>query len=97
MNGKMTLRELLTRISSTRGIEHPPTMKRLRESGEPVATHETAEYRMAVYPIGFALVISEGRYTVVRADACRGYTYRHKPAVWKKLNATIRNLAKQHH
>ena len=76
MNDKMTLRELLTRIGSTKGLKIPSGLH-LRQSEEAIATYVAKDYFMAVYPSGFALVISGRRSTVVRADMCLGYTYFH--------------------
>lgn len=55
-----------------------PNMKKLRESGDPIETFVSGDYRLAAYPSGFVLAISGRRYTVVRADECCGYTYFHE-------------------
>ena len=73
-NDKLTLRELLTMISSTAGVSLP-TAKALRTSGDPIAIYSTNNFTISVYPSGFALAVSYKRTTVVRVDECTDYNY----------------------
>lgn len=73
-NEKLTLRELLTMISSTAGVSIP-TAKALRTSGDPIAIYSTNNFTISVYPSGFALAVSYKRTTVVRVDECTDYSY----------------------
>lgn len=73
-NDKLTLRELLTMISSTAGVSIP-TAKALRESDTPIAIYATNNFTISVYSSGFALAVSYKRTTVVRVDECTDYTY----------------------
>lgn len=70
----MTLRELRTKIGSTKGIENP-VKRQLMETGVPVDSYQTGDYRITVFENGFALAQSGKRWTVVRADECTDYTY----------------------
>lgn len=74
LNDKLTLRELLTMISSTAGVSIP-TAKALRTSGDPIAIYATNNFSISVYPSGFALAVSYKRTTVVRVDECTDYSY----------------------
>ena len=74
LNDKLTLRELLTMISSTAGVSIPTT-KALRESDTPIAIYATNNFSISVYPSGFALAVSYKRTTVVRVDECTDYSY----------------------
>ena len=71
----MTLRELMSQISTTRGIEKIPTAKKLRENSEVVDVYTAENYRITVYKSGFAVAQSGRHTTVVRADECGAYTY----------------------
>lgn len=73
-NDKLTLRELLTMISSTAGVSIP-TAKALRTSGDPIAVYAVPNFSISVYPSGFALAVSYKRNTVVRVDECTDYSY----------------------
>ncbi|MBQ8921762.1 MAG: hypothetical protein IJ060_06330 [Oscillospiraceae bacterium] len=73
-NDKLTLRELLTMISSTAGVSIP-TAKGLRTSGDPIAMYAVPNFSISVYPSGFALAVSYKRTTVVRVDECTDYSY----------------------
>ena len=57
LNDKLTLRELLTMISSTAGVSIP-TAKALRESDTPIAVYVAPNFSISVYPSGFALAVS---------------------------------------
>jgi len=74
LNDKLTLRELLTMISSTAGVSIP-TAKALRTSGDPIAVYALPNFTISVYPSGFALAVSYKRTTVVRVDECTDYSY----------------------
>ena len=74
LNDKLTLRELLTMISSTAGVSIP-TAKALRTSGDPIAVYAVPNFSISVYPSGFALAVSYKRTTVVRVDECTDYSY----------------------
>lgn len=71
----MTLRELMSQISSTRGIKKIPTAKKLREDSEVVDVYTAEDYRITVYKSGFAVAQSGRHMTVVRVDECGAYTY----------------------
>ena len=88
-NDKLTLRELLTMLSSTAGVSIP-TAKALRTSGEPLAVYAVPNFSISVYPSGFALAVSYKRTTVVRVDECRDYNYDtlHESLVNCKKSAT---------
>lgn len=73
-NEEMTLRELLTLISSTAGVT-APSMSALRDSGKPVAVYGSTDYSIEVYKNGFALVLSWKRHSVFRVDRCKDYHY----------------------
>lgn len=89
MNEKMTLRELQTLISSTKGLSIP-TAKALRTTDTPVAVYSTTNFSITVYACGFALAKSYKRTTVVRVDACRDYKYQtlHDKIADTKKSAT---------
>ena len=73
-NDKLTLRELLTMISSTAGVSIP-TAKALRVSDTPIAVYAVPNFTISVYLSGFALAVSYKRTTVVRVDECTDYSY----------------------
>lgn len=89
LNDKLTLRELLTMISSTKDVTIP-TAKALRESASPIAVYTSKDYSISVYPSGFALAKSYKRTTVVRVDECGCYDYdtAHKDLANHKKSAT---------
>ena len=74
-NTHMTLGELKSMVEPTTGKE-VPTKRKLIESGLPVDTYRNGGYSITVFPNGFALAQSGKRYTVVRVDECRDYTYK---------------------
>lgn len=84
MNGNrnrqyMTLRELREVTGSTKGLE-VSTKKQLMAMSEAVEVYiseETPGYGIAAYRNGFALAVSNRRYTVVRIDECGDYVYTH--------------------
>ena len=89
LNEKMTLRKLLTLISSTKGLSIP-TAKALRTTDTPVAVYSTNNFSIMVYACGFALAKSYKRTTVVRVDDCRDYKYQtfHDKIADTKKSAT---------
>lgn len=74
----MTLRELMSLVSTTEGFKKVPTPKYVRENSEVVDVYESndpTDYRITVYKSGFA-VAQSGRYPVViRVDECGAYDY----------------------
>ena len=56
-NDKLSLRELLTLVSSTKGVAIP-TRKVLKATFEPIAVYVTRNYQVSIYQNGFALAES---------------------------------------
>lgn len=83
MSNYTTLGELRAMIGSTAGLEKP-TMKKLRESGEPIETYISGDYRLEAYQSGFVLAVSGRHALVVKADERREYTYIHKDHTGEK-------------
>ena len=78
MKEYMTLRDLMSRVSTTDGFKKVPTPKYVRENSEVVDVYESndpTDYRITVYKSGFA-VAQSGRYAVViRGEECGAYSY----------------------
>ena len=73
-NDKLTLRELLTMITPTRGASIP-TRKALKASFEPIAVYCTRNFCLSIYKNGFALAEAWKRYAVFRVYRCKEYHY----------------------
>ena len=73
-----TLRDLMSRVSTTEGFKKVPTAKYVRENSEVVDVYESrdpTDYRITVYKSGFA-VAQSGKYAVViRVDECGAYDF----------------------
>lgn len=88
-NDKLSLKELLTLVSSTKGVAIP-TRKALKATFEPIAVYVTRNYQVSIYQNGFALGESWKRHSVFRVDACKDYHYdtEHETLAKQKNSAT---------
>lgn len=88
-NDKLTLRELLTMISPTKGAA-TPTRKALKASYEAIAVYCTRNFCLSIYENGFALAEAWKRYAVFRVDRCKEYHYdtEHENLADQKNSAT---------
>lgn len=88
-NDKLTLRELLTIITPTKGASIP-TRKALKASFEPIAVYCTKNFCLSIYENGFALAEAWKRYAVFRVDRCKEYHYdtEHDKLANQKNSAT---------
>lgn len=73
-NEKLTLGELLTMVTPTKGA-NIPTRKALKASYEPIAVYCTRNFCLSIYENGFALAEAWKRYAVFRVDRCKEYHY----------------------
>lgn len=89
LNDKLTLRELLTMITPTKGASIP-TRKALKASYEPIAVYCTENFCLSIYENSFALAEAWKRYAVFRVDRCKEYHYdtEHENLAKQKNSAT---------